>query len=121
MKKILIVDDDPDILFLLKRQAKLSHFECHTDNTGEECLQKAVHERPDLILLDMNLPKISGLGLIREIKKNPQLQNIPIIVLSGLQDEEIVRSALDLGASAYFPKKSNTNVEELFELIQRFL
>ncbi len=69
--RILVVDDDPDILFVTVRILKKEGYEVLGAETGSECLEKAVQEHPDLILLDVQLPDILGTEVCLELKKNP--------------------------------------------------
>lgn len=107
-KRILIVDDDLDLLEAIKESLKVHHFQCMTLSSPEGGVEKARHWSPHLILLDLGLPKMSGFGLLREIKKNPTLHDIPIVILSGISDEEIVREGLNLGAVGYLKKTCGT-------------
>ncbi len=105
MKKlILVIDDDPDLLESIHERLNIHDFRCMRASSAETGLQRAIRWHPNLILLDLNMPKISGLGLLREFKKNPRLCHIPIVILSGISDEEIVREGIELGAVGYLHK-----------------
>lgn len=99
-----MIDDDPDLLATVKERLHSHNFLCSTLSSPEEVLERALHWRPHLILLDLGLPKMSGFGLLREIKNNPKLHNIPVVILSGFSDEEVVREGLELGAAGYLNK-----------------
>jgi len=118
-KRLLIVDDEPEIVIILKQRAEFYHLDCDVETTGEECVAKAILFKPDLIVLDMNLPKISGLGLLRELKNDEELAKIPVVVLSATSQDDVVHEAMDLGASAYFSKAAS--MDELFTTIQEYL
>lgn len=105
-RTILIIEDDPDMLALIKRRLEASAFRCLAAENPVDGLQKAVREKPDLILLDLMLPKMSGFGFLRIAKGNPSIAGIPIVVLTALNDAEIAREAMDLGAAAYLSKTS---------------
>jgi DNA-binding response OmpR family regulator len=117
--KILIVEDEPELLHMLGLRAQFYNYSCVLEQVGDQCVEKALLHQPDVILLDLNLPRISGLGLIRELKKNPKLAKIPIVVFSALHQTEIVREALDIGANAYYTKSGN--MKELFKLIGEYV
>lgn len=85
-KRILIIDDEPDILITLSIALKSEGYEVHTALTGEEGLKKLAQVRPDLLLLDLRLPGQQGFEVAREIKTKEEYQNIPIIVISGMDD-----------------------------------
>lgn len=115
--KLLIVEDEDYVRKLLVRRATQKHnFICRWDSTGESCLKIAKTFQPDVILLDMNLPAISGFGLIRELKRHPVTQDIPIIVLSAHDQLDIVQEAIDLGANNYFVK--GEPMESIFQKIE---
>lgn len=103
-KRILIIDDNPDLLASVRKRLCFHGFRCSTLSAPEKSLERALRWKPHLILLDLGLPRISGLGLLREIKKNPRLHDIPIVILSGVSDEEVVREGMGLGASGYLNK-----------------
>ncbi len=103
-KRILIVDDEPDFLDSIKERLHVHDFHCSTLSAPERVVERALYWKPNLILLDLGLPKISGLGLLRELKKNPRLRNIPVVILSGISDEEVVREGMALGAAGYLSK-----------------
>lgn len=82
-KKILIVDDDPDICTFVSEVLQDNAFEALTAGDGAEGLAKARESRPDLIILDLMMPKKSGVRFLNEIKQDASLKKIPIIVVSG--------------------------------------
>lgn len=104
--KVLLIDDDVLLLASLARRLKRQGgFECLVACSAAQGMDLARQERPDLILLDLNMPEMSGFGFLRELKKDPSIANIPVLILSGiLNDEEILREALALGALGYFDK-----------------
>lgn len=114
--KLLIVEDDSYMRKLLVKRAQLRHsIHCQCDGTGEYCIELATAFHPDVILLDMNLPKISGFGILRELKKHQFLKDIPVIILTSHTHPEILQQAFELGATAYFPKTSR--LEDVFEMV----
>ncbi len=117
-RKILIVEDESDFAITLALQAKIRGYKCELDLTGSECIDKAKNFAPEVILLDMNLPHISGLGLIQEIKNHQELSHIPIIILSALNQRDVVDEAMNRGANAYFTKGSN--LDDLFNVIKEY-
>ena len=118
-KKILIVDDDRNMTAALKRVLKTFHFQCTTCDSAIEGLKKAEQINPHLILLDMNMPLMSGLGFLNEIKRNAKLSHIPIVVLSGENDKDTAQEAMNRGASGYLVK--NYMREDLLGMIQSYL
>ncbi len=99
--RILVVDDEIEILRALQRSLTAHGFEVFTAGSGEEALEAIAHYRPDLMLLDLGLPGISGLEVCRRVRAESSL---PIIVLSVKDAERDKVLALDLGADDYVPK-----------------
>ncbi|MHC1598404.1 MAG: response regulator [Candidatus Methanofastidiosia archaeon] len=103
MKKILIVDDTPDNIKLLKAFLAGEDYDIITAQDGEEALEKTFSERPDLILLDLMLPKVSGLEVLKRVKKHDP--DIPIVVLTAYGSEETAVQTLRSGAEDYLINK----------------
>lgn len=101
--KILAVDDDDAIRELLTVQLKKNRYEVLTAADGEEALQKA-QQQPDLILLDVMLPKLDGFEVCRRLKANPRTAAIPIIMLTAKSEEIDKVLGLELGADDYIAK-----------------
>lgn len=119
-KRILIVEDEAAIRDLVLSRAR-NHldYECQWDDTGCKALSISEEFEPDLILLDMSLPCVSGLQIIRQIRSHPDLKEVPIIVFSAFGEPKLVEEAMSEGASLYFTKGGS--VTDLFVIIQRFL
>ena len=99
--RILVVDDEIEIVRALQRSLTAHGFEVFTANSGEEALEAVAHYRPDVMVLDLGLPGISGLDVCREVRAQ---SNLPIIVLSVKDTERDKVLALDLGADDYVSK-----------------
>src|SRR6266571_3689075 len=99
--RILVVDDEIEILRALQRSLTAHGFEVFTASSGEEALESIAHHRPDLMLLDLGLPGMSGLEVSKRVRAQ---SNLPIIVLSIKDAERDKVQALDLGADDYVPK-----------------
>lgn len=87
---------------------------------GETGLKLAKKEKPDLILLDLILPKIHGFQVLKKLKEDPETKEIPIIILTNLEDMGDVEKALELGATTYLVK-ANYTLEEVLEKIKKAL
>jgi two-component system KDP operon response regulator KdpE len=100
-RKILIVDDEPEIRRFLRASFKLYHHEISEAETGSEALDKAYQEKPDLVILDLGLPDIDGVEVTRQIR---EISTVPIIILSVRNGENDKIEALDAGADDYLTK-----------------
>ena len=117
MKKILLVEDDKFLSNILKLKLEKSGFEVVDAFDGEEALKKLRAFRPDLMLLDIILPKKGGFELLSEMRKDESLSNVPVIIISNLGQEEDIAKGKSLGAIDYFVK-SRSSIDELVEKIK---
>ena len=102
--KILIVEDDVDIVEMLKYPLEQANFEVESVYDGQAAINAITEQQPDLILLDLMLPNVSGAEVYRTISRNPQVENIPVIMVTA-KSEEIDRIVgLELGADDYIVK-----------------
>lgn len=102
--KILVVDDERDMLTLLKIRLEKSGYTIITASTGDECIEKAVGEKPDLILLDVLLSGQSGFVTCESLKKNAETKNIPVIMVTALLGESAQQRGLESGAKYLISK-----------------
>lgn len=106
-KKLLVVDGDPQSEEVLKPALTKAEYQSLFVLTAKEGLQVAREWQPHLILLDLVLPRMSGLGFLREIQHNPRTKNIPVLIMSDLGDFEVIYEAMELGAVGYVTKSNN--------------
>ena len=104
MKKILIVDDEPDIIEILKFVLETQGYECITASDGEMGLNLAREISPDLIILDVMMPKINGYKVSRFLKFDEKYKNIPILMLTARSQEEDKIIGEETGADEYITK-----------------
>ena len=119
MAKILVVDDEPNINDMLEIRLKFHGYDVIKAFDGEEALKKARNENPDLIILDIMLPKINGYDICRMLKFDTKYKHIPIIIFSArgsMQDKQI---SVEVGADAFFNKPFIS--EDLLAKIQELL
>ena len=119
-RRILLVEDDRFLRRAAETSLKRHGFIVQVAVDGEEALRVAAAERPDLILLDLILPKLPGFEVLRSLKSNPDLASIPVIVLSNLGQDHDVQQAVDLGALSYLVK-ANLSLEELARRVEEAL
>jgi CheY-like chemotaxis protein len=115
-KKILLVEDDPFIIDIYLTKLKEVGFEVQSSTDGEDALKKIQEDKPDLILLDIVLPKLTGLECLKQIKDSPEFKDIPIIILSNLGQKYEVEKGLKLGANKYLIKAHYTPSEIIKEI-----
>ena len=118
LKKILVVDDDPADRKLLREILSKKYTVIEASN-GEEALVLARSENPDLVLMDIMMPKIDGYTACSIIKKDPFTAEIPVVMLSGLKDELNVKLADKAGAAGYITKP--VYPQQLLDNIGQFL
>ncbi|MCR5266382.1 MAG: response regulator [Cyanobacteria bacterium RUI128] len=104
MKKVLIVDDEQDIVESLKFVLETEGYECFTAFNGEDGLKSAKELMPDLILLDIMMPKINGYKISRLLKFDSKYKDIPIIMLTARSQEEDKLIGEETGANEYITK-----------------
>jgi DNA-binding response OmpR family regulator len=103
-RTIVVVDDDIDICSLIE-DALVSHgYRVVTVPNGLELLTALAGKKPDLILLDVMMPAVSGLDLCRALKRSPEFRDIPVVLMSALESGNDVQLALTNGAAEYFKK-----------------
>jgi len=115
-KKILIVDDEVDIVETLSFELEQEGYECITANDGIEALNKARSENPDLVLLDVMLPKMNGYKVSRLLKFDEKYQHIPIIMLTAKSQDPDRILGIETGADGYLTKPYE--MENLLEVIK---
>ncbi len=103
-QKILIIEDEEDILALIHYNLTREGFQVFCSASGEDGLKKVSEQRPDLILLDLMLPGISGIEICRALKEKPETSEIPIIMVTAKGEESDIVAGLELGADDYIPK-----------------
>ena len=104
MKKVLVVEDHPDMLEVLTWQLEMMGFSVITARNGKEGVEKALEEKPQLILMDIMMPVMDGREATRLIRANPETRNIPILAATVLFRESDQRSCLEAGCNDFIPK-----------------
>lgn len=120
MKTILLIEDDPFLIDIYATKLKETGFSVKVAHDGEEALKKAREEKPDLVVLDIVLPKIDGWEILKEIKSEEELKDLKIIILSNLGQKEEVEKGIKLGARKYLIKAHYTP-SQIVEEIQKIL
>jgi len=115
MKKILFIEDESALQKTFRDVLEKEGYQMISALDGESGLRLAKSQKPDLILLDLILPKKDGFEVLKELKKDESTKEIPVIVLTNLEDIESVERAIELGATTYLVKAQYT----LTEVIQK--
>lgn len=109
--KILLVEDDAFLLSMYTTKFELEKFEVIAAEDGEKGLRLVFEAKPDIILLDIILPKMNGFEILKKIKKDENLKKIPVILLTNLSQKNDIEKGLGLGADDYIIKAHFTPVE----------
>lgn len=109
-KSVLVVEDEVDIAELIRYNLELADYQVSLATTGEEGWQLIQEKSPDLVLLDLMLPKLSGLEVCEKLKEHPQLKSIPVIMVTAKGEEHDVVRGLELGADDYVTKPFSPKV-----------
>ena len=103
-KRILVVDDEPNILRSVKYYLEKAEYAVLTASNGEEALTRIKEWPPDLVICDIMLPKLDGMGLLKIIKSDPEISNLKVIFLSGKSSDEDLQKGWTSGADYYITK-----------------
>ncbi|MCU7853265.1 MAG: response regulator [Candidatus Thiodiazotropha sp. (ex Monitilora ramsayi)] len=119
-KKILIVDDEPNIVLSVEFLMKRSGHDVVTATDGQQALDLLAEVDPDLMILDVMMPRKNGFEVCTEVRADQRFQKLPILILSAKGREAEVKKGLSLGADAYITKPFSTHelVEKVSELLQ---
>lgn len=117
--RILIVDDEPNIILSLDFLMKREGFEVVVAGDGERALQAMAEQRPDLVILDVMMPKLNGFEVCQRIRAEPAWRGVPVLMLTAKGHETEMKKGLALGADAYVTKPFSTR--ELVAEIRRLL
>lgn len=120
MKKILFIEDESALQKTFGEILKQEGYEKIAALDGETGLRLAKTEKPDLVLLDLILPKVYGLDVLKKLKENKETKDIPVIVLTNLEGMGDIDKSLELGATTYLVK-AQYSLEEVVEKIKKAL
>lgn len=120
-KKILIIEDEQDVAKLLVARLKSAGYESVVASDGYQGVEFAHKEYPDLIILDLRLPAGDGLAVLKNIRLSAYTRKIPIIVLTGIKDEEYKKKVIDKGIEAYLekPYEPDTLITTIQNILKR--
>lgn len=119
-KKILLVEDEQSISYIYKLQLNHAGYDTETIYRGNDVLNILLAKQFDLVLLDIMLPEVNGIELLKAIKGNEKTKNIPVIMLTNLDQDEIMQQAFKYGAQGYWIK-ANYSPDQIVQEVNKFL
>jgi len=120
-KKIIIAEDEPTLMGMYKLYFERAGFEVISVENGSECINSARKDSPDLILLDIMMPKVDGWEVLKNLKNDPETKKMPILVFSNFGQPQEIQKGLDMGADDYVVKSDLTPKEVLDKVNQMIL
>lgn len=102
--KILVVDDEPDCISIIQCRLEWCHYKVITATNGKDGLEKAANEKPDLVLLDIDMPVMNGHDMLKRMRKDPVLKDVPVIMVTAICEAKDVYVASSFGISDYVAK-----------------
>lgn len=108
-KKILVVDDETFIINLLRNGLTENGFEVITADNGFDALLSVEENMPDCVITDIMMPRLSGIDFLQALKNNEVTKDVPVILISAMDQAEMVQQGLDLGAADYITKPFKIN------------
>lgn len=120
MKKILIIEDEKILADMYRDKFVQAGYKVMVASEAKEGIELVKKEKPDLIILDILLPKENGIFFLGEFRKSPEITSIPVVVFSNFDEPETKKQAKELGAKAYLIK-TNYTPQEIVEEVEKFL
>ncbi len=118
-KRILVADDDPVILRLIQVNLELEGYQVLTANNGEEALEQATAEKPDLVILDIMMPRLDGYQTCERLKAEDMTKDIPVVFLSAKAQQADIEKGKSYGVEEYLTKPFDPT--ELLEVVERLV
>jgi len=118
-KTVLIIEDEEDAAELFAEMMRVSGYRVLTTSKSAPAIAMMTTEKPDIILLDIMMPEISGLDILRQMRRDPALANIPVIVVTAKSMPSDIKNGMEAGASTYLTKP--VGYLELKEAVERIL
>ncbi len=119
MPRIMVIDDSPTMLYMIKHMLTKDGHEVLTASDGGDAVSLAVEHKPELILLDVILPKLNGYEVCRQLKSTPQTAKIPVVMITSKTKDKDREWGLEQGADAYITKPFDG--QDLLDVIGRFV
>ena len=120
MKKVVFIEDEPGLQKSLSMALKAQEIDVHSAFDGETGFNLIGEVKPDLVLLDLILPKMDGFTVLEKMKESEELNKIPVIILTNLEDTDDIQRVVGLGATNYLIK-ANYNVQDISSKVKEIL
>ena len=117
MKKILIVDDDPTFIKVIHDKLSSVGYDVSSAKDGEEGLKMALEGKPDLVLLDIKMPKLDGIGFLKALKEKKDVEPVPVLITSNLGTVDQISEGIALGVKGYIIK-SNESLDTIVKEVE---
>ncbi len=120
MSRILIIDDEEDFSSIVKQMLeRAGKYKVHTFTSGKDGIKAALRKKPNLILLDIEMPEMSGFEVLKELKEKKKTMSIPVVMLTGRNDEESIEKAVGSYCESYLVKP--VKAEDLLSKVENVL
>jgi CheY-like chemotaxis protein len=106
--RVLFVEDDPAVAQMYRLKLELDGYVVEIATDGEQAVARAIAQPPDMVFLDIRLPKLDGLGVLEALRANERTRNLPVVILSNYSERELIDRGLKLGALEYLIKSQTT-------------
>jgi CheY-like chemotaxis protein len=106
--RVLFVEDDPSVAQMYRLKLELDGYDVEVATDGEKALEIARSNAPDIIFLDIRLPKLDGFGVLEALRKDPRTERLPVVILSNYSEKQLIERGLRMGALDYLIKTQTT-------------
>jgi adenylate cyclase len=117
-RTILLVDDEPDFVEMIRMRLEANNYKVTTATNGEEGLARVKESTPDLVLLDVMMPRMDGFEFLRRMRADPKARQVPVVMLTAKGESKSIFKAQDLGITDYLIKPCES--QELLDIVARY-
>ena len=124
MARILLIDDDRDLAYLTRLSLLPKGHDILPFHDAQKAMEAAKQQKPDLILMDIMLPGVSGAEAVKQLRKDPNLQNVPVVFLTGLissAEEDVEKTGINIDGRTYQTLGKPYEIEDLLKVIEQTL
>jgi len=117
---VLLIEDEKEVAELYKLKLSIDGYHVITADNGQEGLEKALQEEPELIFLDIKMPGMDGFEVLKKLREDQKTKNIPVVILSNFDEQDLIEKGLTLGANEYLIK-SQFSPEEISKKVKNWV